>query len=150
MERMNGEVRDREKVMRGLKRTDTAVLTGYQIYHNYFRPHEALNDKTPTEKCGVIIEGENKWKPSLRMPVTLKTVTCALEIMPVVRCNPIEEPAEGTRTVFKKEANFSGPLMIGHGTTTYTRHCDGSFVQWFCSYSHDPWTDQLLILISIS
>lgn len=27
MERMKGEVRDREKVMRGLKRTDTAVLT---------------------------------------------------------------------------------------------------------------------------
>jgi putative transposase len=27
MERMNGQVRDREKVMRGLKRTDTAVLT---------------------------------------------------------------------------------------------------------------------------
>jgi hypothetical protein len=25
-----------------------------------------------------------------------------------------------------------------------TRHCDGSFVQWFCSHSHDPWTDQLL------
>jgi putative transposase len=62
MERMNGEVRDREKVMRGLKRTDTAVLTGYQLYHNYFRPHEALNGKTPAEKCGIIIEGENKWK----------------------------------------------------------------------------------------
>jgi putative transposase len=28
MERMNGEVRHREKVMRGLKRKDTAVLTG--------------------------------------------------------------------------------------------------------------------------
>ena len=62
MERMNGEVRDREKVMRGLKRTDTTVLTGYQLYHNYFRPHEALNGKTPAEKCGIIIEGENKWK----------------------------------------------------------------------------------------
>jgi putative transposase len=62
MERMNGEVRDREKVMRGLKRGDTAVLTGYQIYHNYFRPHEALNGKTPAEKCVIIIEGENKWK----------------------------------------------------------------------------------------
>ena len=61
MERMNGEVRDREKVMRGLKRTDTAVLTGYQLYHNYSRPHEALNGKTPAEKCGIIIEGENKW-----------------------------------------------------------------------------------------
>ncbi|MGC1927539.1 MAG: DDE-type integrase/transposase/recombinase, partial [Candidatus Nitrosopolaris sp.] len=32
MERMNGEVRDREKVMRGLKRTDTKILTGYQLY----------------------------------------------------------------------------------------------------------------------
>jgi putative transposase len=62
MERMNGEVRDREKVMRGLKRKDTAVLTGYQLYHNYFRPHEALNGKTPAEKCGIIIEGQNKWK----------------------------------------------------------------------------------------
>jgi len=33
MERFNGEVRDREKVMRGLKRKDTTILTGYQIYH---------------------------------------------------------------------------------------------------------------------
>jgi hypothetical protein len=62
MERMNGEVRDREKVMRGLKKTGTPVLTGYQIYHNYFRPHEALKGKTPAEKCGIVIEGENKWK----------------------------------------------------------------------------------------
>jgi putative transposase len=62
MERLNGEVRDREKTMRGLKIQSTAVLSGYQIYHNYFRPHMALNGKTPAEKCGIIIEGENKWK----------------------------------------------------------------------------------------
>jgi putative transposase len=62
MERMNGEVRDREKVMRGLKRKDKTVLTGYQLYHNYFRPHEVLNGKTPAERCGIIIEGQNKWK----------------------------------------------------------------------------------------
>lgn len=55
-------MRDREKVMRGLKRTDKAVLTGYQIYHNYFRPHEALKGKTPAEKCGITIEGKNKWR----------------------------------------------------------------------------------------
>jgi transposase-like protein len=62
MERMNGEVRDREKVMRGLKRPDTTVLTGYQVYHNYLRPHEALNGKTPAEACGIAIQGNNKWK----------------------------------------------------------------------------------------
>lgn len=36
--RMNGEVRDREKVMRGLKRIDTLILKGVQIYHNYIKP----------------------------------------------------------------------------------------------------------------
>jgi len=61
MERMNGEVRDREKVMRGLKKTDTPILSGYQIYHNYIRPHESLNGKTPSEACGIQIEGKNKW-----------------------------------------------------------------------------------------
>lgn len=62
MERFNGEVRDREKVMRGLKKTDTAILPGYQIYHNYIRPHQGLEDKTPAEACGIQIHGANKWK----------------------------------------------------------------------------------------
>ncbi len=61
MERMNGEVRDREKTMRGLKRKRTPVLTGYQLYHNFLRPHESLNGKTPSEACGIEIQGKNKW-----------------------------------------------------------------------------------------
>jgi len=61
MERFNGEVRDREKVMRGLKKKDTAILTGYQIYHNYVRPHEALDGKTPADLCGIEVKGKNKW-----------------------------------------------------------------------------------------
>jgi transposase-like protein len=61
MERMNGEVRDREKVIRGLKKKDTPILKGYQIFHNYMRPHEALEGKTPAEVCGIQVNGENKW-----------------------------------------------------------------------------------------
>ncbi len=45
MERMNGEIRDREKVMRGIKKVDTPILTGYQIYHNYMRPYEGFRRK---------------------------------------------------------------------------------------------------------
>jgi hypothetical protein len=61
MERMNGEIRDRERVMRTLERADSPILTGIQIYHNYVRPHEALNGKTPAEVAGIKIGGENKW-----------------------------------------------------------------------------------------
>jgi len=61
MERMNGEIRDREKVMRGLKKSDTPILTGYQIFHNYIRQHEGLNGKTPAEACGITVQGKNRW-----------------------------------------------------------------------------------------
>lgn len=61
MERLNGEVRDREKVMRGLKKMETPILRGYQLFHNYFRPNEGLNGKTPAEVCGINILGDNKW-----------------------------------------------------------------------------------------
>jgi transposase InsO family protein len=62
MERMNGELRQREKVMRTLEKPDTATLIGMQIYHNYVRPHEALKGKTPAEVAGIKVEGENKWR----------------------------------------------------------------------------------------
>jgi len=62
MERMNGEVRDRERVMRGLKNTDTAIIKGLQIYHNFIRPHEGLNGNTPADRAGIMVEGENKWR----------------------------------------------------------------------------------------
>jgi len=61
MERLNGEIRDREKVMRGLKKKDTPILKGYQLFHNYLRPHMGLEGKTPADLCGIKIEGENKW-----------------------------------------------------------------------------------------
>jgi hypothetical protein len=62
MERMNGEFRDREKVARGLKKDDSPLINGYQIYHNYVRPHMALDGKTPSEACGITIKGDDKWK----------------------------------------------------------------------------------------
>jgi hypothetical protein len=62
MERMNGEIRDREKVMRGLKKDDTPIIEGYHIYHNYIRNHQALDGKTPADIASIKIEGQNKWK----------------------------------------------------------------------------------------
>jgi hypothetical protein len=65
---MNGELRQREKVMRTLERPDTAILRDMQIYHNYVRPHEALKGKTPSEAAGIQIKGENKWLTLIQNP----------------------------------------------------------------------------------
>jgi hypothetical protein len=61
MERDEQEVRDREKVMRGMKRMDSPILKGVQIYHNFVRPHEGLNGETPATKAGIKVEGRDKW-----------------------------------------------------------------------------------------
>ena len=61
MERLNGEIRDREKVVRGVKKPDSPLISGLQIYHNYIRPHMALDGHTPADKAGIKVEGENKW-----------------------------------------------------------------------------------------
>ena len=66
MEKITEGIRNREKVMRGLKRTDTPILKGIQIYHNFIRPHEALNGDTPAERAGIGVQGENKWLALLK------------------------------------------------------------------------------------
>lgn len=37
------------------------MFDGYHIYRNYLRSHMGLNGKTPAEKCGIMIKGDNKW-----------------------------------------------------------------------------------------
>ncbi len=62
MERQNGEWRDREKVMRSLKREDSPVIGGMEIFHNFIRGHMGLpNEITPAEAAGIKVEGDNKW-----------------------------------------------------------------------------------------
>jgi transposase-like protein len=61
MERMNGEIRDRERVMRSLKTEDSPILNGIQIFHNYVRPHEGLDGHTSSEMAGIEVQGENRW-----------------------------------------------------------------------------------------
>ena len=59
MEKMSGEIRDCEKAMRGLMRTDTSLLKGVQIYRNFVRPHNGLNGKTPATKAGIKVEDDD-------------------------------------------------------------------------------------------
>jgi hypothetical protein len=66
MERLDGEIRDREKVVRGVEKPDSPLIEGYQIFHNLERPHVALDGKTPADLAGIEVQGENKWLTLIR------------------------------------------------------------------------------------
>jgi len=49
LERMHGTIREREKIMRGIKVDDTPIIPMNRIYYNFIRPHMGLGGATPTE-----------------------------------------------------------------------------------------------------
>ncbi len=54
VERLNGTMRDREKVMRGMHSKESAqkIIEAMRIHYNYCREHSKLG-KTPAEQCGI-------------------------------------------------------------------------------------------------
>lgn len=50
-----------EESREGIKEEGYANIKGYQIFHNYIRPHRGSEGKTPAEACGITVEGKNKW-----------------------------------------------------------------------------------------
>ncbi|MBI2868891.1 MAG: DDE-type integrase/transposase/recombinase [Chloroflexi bacterium] len=55
IERWHGTLKERTKVLRGLKSIETAdkFLGGFLVWYNYLRPHESLNGRTPGEVAKV-------------------------------------------------------------------------------------------------
>jgi transposase-like protein len=67
MERYHRTFKERNKVMRGLKTTNTATLDGQRVYYNHIRPHQALNGKTSAQAAGLELDlGENKWESLIK------------------------------------------------------------------------------------
>ena len=73
VERLNGTVGERNKVMRGLKDKETAstIMDGQRIYYNFIEPHMALSGKTPAEtaKASPKLQG-NKWKNLIKKAIS--------------------------------------------------------------------------------
>jgi putative transposase len=70
VERLNGSVRDREVVMRGMDHKESAqtLVEAMRIYHNYVRKHQALGGKTPAEAAGIQSElGSNRIESLIRL-----------------------------------------------------------------------------------
>jgi putative transposase len=61
VERLHGTIRQRQKVMRGVKIESTPIVEGHRLYYNFIKPHEAFDGRTPSEEAGITIDGDNKW-----------------------------------------------------------------------------------------
>lgn len=68
LERMHGSIREREKIMRGIKVDDTPIIPMNQIYiyYNFVRLHMGLDGKTPAEAAGIGMTEQNKWEALLK------------------------------------------------------------------------------------
>lgn len=63
MERVNGTMKDKIKIMRGFKSMEgaNAIMNGFIIYYNFVRNHMTYN-KTPAEIAGINLKlGKNRW-----------------------------------------------------------------------------------------
>ncbi len=64
MERMQGTVRERYKVMRGFSQLHSAqnLITGLMIYYNFFKPHMGIKNKTPAQTAGIGLAWPYSWR----------------------------------------------------------------------------------------
>ncbi len=62
MERLNGTIRDREVVYRGIKKMNSPLFAGFQAFYNFSKKHGGIGKKTPVEMAGILVDGNNKWK----------------------------------------------------------------------------------------
>jgi transposase-like protein len=67
IERLHGTIRERNKVMRAIKKPNSAIIEGQRMYYNHIRPHQGLGGKTPAEVAGIdeTVQG-NKWEALIK------------------------------------------------------------------------------------
>lgn len=58
IERLQGTIKERTKVMRGLYGPETArpFVDGFTLHYNFMRPHESLRGKTPSQAAGIPLD----------------------------------------------------------------------------------------------
>jgi len=66
VERLQGTIRERNKIQRGLKDQYSPFVRGHKLYYNYIKPHESLYGKTPAEVANINLNlGNKKWEDLL-------------------------------------------------------------------------------------
>jgi transposase-like protein len=82
IERFHSTLKQRTKVMRGLKDTESArlITRAWLIHYNYFRPHEGIDGLTPSQKAGILSKQRN-WYDVVKSTHIVKPVNIPVERM---------------------------------------------------------------------
>jgi putative transposase len=71
IERLHNTIRDRTKIMRGFHGSlysAKMIMKGMEIYYNFVRKHQGIENKTPQEEAIPQLElGENKWLSLIKL-----------------------------------------------------------------------------------
>lgn len=112
IERFQGTLKDRTKVLRGLKKPETAkkLIEGWLIHYNYFRPHISLKGKTPARKAGVILS-TNDWLDVVREPTDTAKIDITTEPRPILRLHH-PKPTQPKPPRLQKGEVFAGRGMM--------------------------------------
>jgi putative transposase len=112
IERFQGTLKDHTKVLRGLKKPETAkkFIEGWLIHYNYFRPHISLKGKTPARKAGVILS-TNDWLDVVREPRDTAKIDVGTEPRPILRLHH-PKPKEPKPPTLQKGEVFAGRGMM--------------------------------------
>lgn len=97
IERVQGTLKERTKVMRGLKTFESMndFLKGWVIHYNFFRPHLSLQDRTPAQVAGIKFPYAN-WKELIeKQPYS---VTARILIKPRITIRTVPDTETKTRS----------------------------------------------------
>jgi len=115
IERFHETLKQRTKVMRGLKNIESAhdFINGWLVHYNYIRPHTSLNNKTPAVAAGIVYPYKN-WADITRHKMS-KPVIIEHQPRGKVRLTPsihIGRPRKRQRRQAKKPATNQPTISI--------------------------------------
>jgi transposase-like protein len=124
IERWHSTLKERTKVMRGLKNAETArdFLDGWLIHYNYFRPYISLNEKTPAQEAGINFPFRN-WKDVVEQPYHITAripVKREIRVVEVKDTKPLMKPRKirvsiKSPRITPRTPKLTSPVYEGHG-----------------------------------
>ena len=109
-ERMQGIIRERDKVLRAMKSRETGqnYLDGWTVDYNVFRPHLGLDEKTPAQAAGIVVPFKD-WRD------------VAQKVKPILKPNREEWQTRDERILADKDFRKMDIGMAREATATRKR-----------------------------